>query len=98
MFDVLWTALSQPPPFELQNHGDLLALVWEMVARRGEGTVRITEVKGYVDEDVVQSGQGREVDRIGNDKADGAADFVRRRVDAGVTDARRNLSGVCRRW
>ena len=36
----------------------------------------------------------REVDRLGNDAADEAADFGRRRVGNLVIDARRNLSGV----
>ena len=40
----------------------------------------------------------REVDRLGNDAADEAADFGRRRVPPAVIDARRNLSGVCSRW
>ena len=31
-------------PVELENDGDLLALVREMIERRGEGTVRFTEV------------------------------------------------------
>ena len=39
-----------------------------------------------------------EVDRLGNDAADEAADFGRRRVGNLVIDARRNLSGVCGRW
>ena len=34
----------------------------------------------------------------GNDAADEAADFGRRRVGLAVIDARRNLSGVCGRW
>ena len=42
--------------------------------------------------------QIREIDRMGNDRADAAADFGRRRVDPAVVDARRNLSGVCRLW
>ena len=40
----------------------------------------------------------RALDRYGNIRADEAADFGRRRVWPEVTDARRNLSGVCRRW
>ena len=40
---------------------------------------------------------GRE-DRLGNDAADDAADFGRRRVSPVVIDARRNFSGVCGRW
>ena len=46
----------------------------------------------------MQAGQVREVDRVGNDTADEAADFGCRRVEQAVTGARRNLSGVCRRW
>ena len=34
----------------------------------------------------------------GNNAADEAADFGRRRVGNTVIDARRNLSGVCSRW
>ena len=44
---------------------------------------------------MVLDGRLREVDRIGNDAADEAADFGRRRVGDAVIDARRNLSGVC---
>ena len=40
----------------------------------------------------------REVDRLGSDAADEAADFGRRRVGNAAIDARRNLSGVCGRW
>ena len=43
-------------------------------------------------------GRVREVDRLGNDAADEAADFGRGRVGNLVIDARRNLSGVCGRW
>ena len=47
---------------------------------------------------MVLDGPVREVDRLGNDAADEAADFGRRRVGNAVIDARRNLSGVCGRW
>ena len=47
---------------------------------------------------MVLDGRVREVDRLGNDAADEAADFGRRRVGNAVIDARRNLSGVCGRW
>ena len=39
-----------------------------------------------------------ELDRLGNDAADEAADLGRRSVGPAVVDARRNLSGVCGRW
>ena len=54
--------------------------------------------KGHADDAMVLRGQVRQVDRLGNDAADEAADFGRRRVSPAVNDARRNLSGVCARW
>ena len=87
-----------PTPFELVNDGDLLLLVERMLHLRGLDTVRITKVKGLADEGMVLDSRVREVDRIGNDAADEAADFGRRRVGNAVIDARRNLSGVCGRW
>ena len=39
-----------------------------------------------------------EADKLGNDAADEAADFGRRRVSPAVIDVRRNLSGVCGHW
>ena len=85
-------------PFELVKDGDLLVLIRRMLALRGRDTVRITKVKGHADEGMVLDGRVQEVDRIGNDAADEAADFGRRRVGNAVIDARRNLSGVCGRW
>ena len=60
----------------------------------GLDTVRITKVKGHADEGMVLDGRVRERDRLGNDAADEAADFGRRRVGNSVIDARRNLSGL----
>ena len=77
-------------PIELVNDGDLLLLIERMV--------RITEVEGPADEDMVLDGRVREQDMVGNDAADEAADIGRGRVDHAVIDARRNLSGVCGRW
>ena len=69
-----------------------------MLNRRGLDTVRISKVKGHADDAMVLHGQVRRDDRLGNDAADEAADFGRRRVSPAVIDARRNLSGVCGRW
>ena len=69
-----------------------------MLHLRGLDTVRITKVKGHADESVVLHCRVREVDTLGNDAADEAAHFGRRRVGHAVIDARRNLSGVCGRW
>ena len=85
-------------PFELVKDGDLLVLIERMLHLRGLDTVRISKVKGHADEVMVLHGRVREDDRIGNNAADEAADFGRRRVGNAVIDARRNLSGVCGRW
>ena len=84
-------------PFELVKDGDLLVRIERMLHLRGPDTVRISKVKGHADEVMVLHGRVREVDRIGNNAADEAADFGRRRVGPLVIDARRNLSGVCGR-
>ena len=81
-------------PFELINDGDLLFLIEHMLNRRGLDTVRISKVKGHADDAMVLHGQVRRDDKLGNDAADEAADFGRRRVGPAVIDARRNLSGV----
>ena len=86
-----------PKPFELVNDGDLLLLIDRMLLQRGSDTVCISKVKGHAD-GMVFSGQVRREDKVGNDAADEAADFGRRRVGNAVIDARRNLSGVCGRW
>ena len=58
----------------------------------------VSKVKGHADDGMVQRGHVRREDRLGNDAADEAADFGRRRVSPVVIDARRNFSGVCGRW
>ena len=85
-----------PFPFELANDGDLLLLIERILHLRELDTVRISE--GHADNCMVLDGRVREVDRLGNDAADEAADFGRRRASPAVIDARRNLSGVCGRW
>ena len=85
-------------PFELVKDGDLLLLIERMLRLRGLDTVRITKVKGHADEGMVLDGRVRELDRLGNNAADEAAGFGRRRVGNAVIDARRNLSGGCGRW
>ena len=85
-------------PLELVNDGDLLLLIERMPHHRGLDTVRISKVEGHADEDMVLHGRVRGEDMLGNDDADEAADFGRRRVSPAVIDARRNLSGVCCHW
>ena len=85
-------------PFELAKDGDPFLLIERILRLRGLTTVRITMVKGHADQAMVLDGRVRDLDRIGNNAADEAADFGRRRVGPAVIDARRNLSGVCGRW
>ena len=56
-------------------------------------TVRISKVKGHADEGMVLDGRVWDVDRLGSDAADEAADFGRRRVGDAVIDVCCNLSG-----
>ena len=61
-------------PLELFTDGDLLILIRRMIDLRGS-TVRVTKVKGHADEGLVAAGRVRELDRLGNNAADEAADF-----------------------
>ena len=51
-------------PTVLMDDGDLLTLVSNMVLKKGFGTIRITEVKGQADTEMVFLGQVGEDDRI----------------------------------
>ena len=86
---------SIPP--ELVTDGDLRLPTERTLRLRGLDMVRITKDKGHADEGMVLDGRVREIDKLGNDAADEAADFGRKRVGNAVIDARRNLSGVCGR-
>ena len=85
-------------PFEIVKDGDLLFLIDRMLQLRGLGTVKVSKVEGHADDGLVLDGRVRDLDRLGNNAADEAADFGRRRVPVHVIDARRNLVGVCNRW
>ena len=85
-------------PAEQVQDGDLVLLSERMLHLRGLDTVRISKVKGHADEVLVRAGGVRDLDRLGNNGAEEAADFGRRRVPWWVIDARRHYSGVCARW
>ena len=53
-------------PVELLNDGDLILLIDWMIEWRGRGTVRISKVKGHVEEDMLLDGRVRELHRVGN--------------------------------
>ena len=83
-------------PAELVKDGDHILLIGWMLRLWGLDTVRIT--KGHAEKGMVREGGVRELDRLGSNAADEAADVGRRRVDFPVIDARRNFAGVCGRW
>ena len=78
-------------PFELVKDGDLLLLIERMLHLRLLRLRVMLIMVWFLD------GLVLEVDRLGNDAADEAADFGRGRVGNAVIDARRNLSGFCSR-
>ena len=62
---------------EVVKDGDLILLIERMLRLRVLDTVRISKVKGHADEALVRTGGVRELDQLGNDGADEAADFGR---------------------
>ena len=78
-------------PFELCTDGDFLSLIEAIVRQRGADTVRLSKNKGHVDDEIVRTGSVRAVDKVGNDLADRAADYGRRRVPELVIDLRRRM-------
>ena len=61
-------------------------------------STKVSEVKGHADDDMVAVGRVRFEDRIGNDLADRAADFGRRRVSDLIIDVRRRFFSACSSW
>ena len=84
--------------FELTFDGDLLTVIEKMFLQRGIRTVWISKVKGQADDDMNAVGRVRVEDRVGNDLADRAADFGRRRVSDLVMDVRRRFLSACSFW
>ena len=84
-------------PLELLIDRDLIALVQKLVDVRGPGSTAISKVKGHADEGLVRGGRVRELDKIGNDMADQAADLGRRRVGAALANDRKGFSDACKR-
>ena len=85
-------------PFELTFDVDLLTIIERMVYQRGIQSVKISKVKGHADDDMVAVGSVRVEDKIGDDLADRAADFGRRRVSDWVMDVRRRFVSACSSW
>ena len=69
-----------------------------MIRTRGRDTVRVTKVKGHANDDDVQHGHVRLLDRLGNVEADIAADLGRRHQTELLIDAGRRLLQVRSYW
>ena len=63
-------------PPQLAKNGDLILLTERMLRLRELDTVRITKVNGHADEALVRAGGARDLERLGNNGADEAADLV----------------------
>ena len=71
----LLSGCRRSKPFELVDDGDLLLLIDCMLQQRGLDTVCTSKVKGHADDGMVQHGQVRREDKLGNDAADEAEFF-----------------------
>ena len=85
-------------PLPLVKDGDLLATIHSMLCLRGFSTVQVSKVKGHATRAMVDSGDVRLDDLVGNNGADAAADLGRLRQQDDVITARRDLLRVRRFW
>ena len=81
-------------PLPLVKDGDLLATIHSMLCLRGMDTVTVSKVKGHATQAMVDNGDVRIEDLIGNNGADAAADLGRLRQQDDVITARRDLLRV----
>ena len=84
-------------PLPLVKDGDLLATINSMLCLRGVDTVKVSKVKGHATA-MVDSGDVRLEDLIGNDGADTAADLGKFRQQDDVITARLDLLRTRRHW
>ena len=82
-------------PFEQCVDGDLLSLIENMIANRWPNSTLLGKVKGHADMNLVQDRRVRLLDKNGNDMADRAADFGRRRVQLNIIDHKRQVLSAC---
>ena len=92
------SGVSRGRPLELCTDGDLLILVADLIRKRGQDTVQVTEVEGHADDCMVRDGRVRALDKAGNDLAHRAAFVGRRRLLAGIICAGRLCAAACREW
>ena len=85
-------------PLPLVKDGDLLATIHSMLSLRGFDSVKVSKVKGHATRVMVDSGDVRLEDLVGNNGADAASDLGRLRQQDEVITARRDLLRVRRFW
>ena len=85
-------------PLLLVKDGDLHDTIHSMLSLRGFDTVKVSKVKGHATRAMVDNGDVRLEDLVGNNGADAAADFGRLRQQDDVITARRDLLRVRRSW
>ena len=78
--------------------GDLFATIHSMLCLRGMDTVKVSEVKGHAIQAMVDNGDVRSEDLVGNKGADTAADLGRLRQQEDVITSRRDLLRTRRHW
>ena len=76
----------------------MLATIHSMLSLRGFDTVQVSKVKGHATRAMVDIGDVRLEDLVGNNGADAAADLGRLRQQDAVITARRDLFRVRRFW
>ena len=85
-------------PLLLVKGGDLLGAIHSMLCLRGIDTVKVSKVKGHATQAMVDNGDVRLEDLIGNDGADTATDLGSVRQQDYVITARRALLRAWRHW
>ena len=85
-------------PLPLMKDGDLLATTHSVLSLRGFDKVKVSKFKGHATRAMVDSGDVRLEDLVGNNGADAAADLGRLRQQDAVITARRDLLWVRRFW
>ena len=85
-------------PLPLVKDGDRLATIQSMLCLRGMDTVKVSKVKGHATQAMVDNGDVRLEDLVGNNGADAAADLGRLRQQDDVITARRDFLRVRRYW
>ena len=66
--------LTRRKPWALQQDGDLWQIMDDIIKAKGPQSLRVTWTKGHATEEHIQQGKSTPLRKLGNDKADQAAD------------------------